>query len=145
MEELKKRIEELEWELKWKDEQITELRKVIAGTVEAVGSWSEIYTPRGVEGKWDINVSSILTKLIHEVGLARKSYASDLFVSWNEVQKKLDNGTMRSEQFVFAIRDSGVDHKEWYELHKDDRNYYLDVWFLDVETTERQIKMILHK
>ena len=143
---MKKRIEQLEWELKYKEEQLEDARKALCGTIEATGSLETVYARDGIHHKWAINVSDILTKLIKEVGRLCDSYASDLFISWNEIQKKLDNGTMRGDElYVFAIRDGGVDHEQWYEQHKDDRNYYREVWFLNVEATENQIKMTLHK
>ena len=143
---MKKRIEQLEWELKYKEEQLEEARKALCGTIEAIGSLENCFENGMVSHKWAINVSDILTKLIKEVGRLCDSYASDLFIEWNEVQKKLDNGTMCGDElYVFAIRDGGVDHREWYENHKDDRNYYREVWFLDIEVTETQIKMVLHK
>lgn len=140
------RIEELEWDLKNKEEQLEEARKSLRGTVEAQGSLSETYSTEGILYKWEINVSDILTKLIKEVGRLCDSYASDLFIAWNVIQEKLDNGTIRGDdRYVFAIRDSGIDHAVWYENHKNEHNYYRAVWFLDVETTEKQIKMTLHK
>lgn len=142
---MEKRIEQLEWNLKWKEEQLEEVRKALHGTVEAHGNLDSLYTRSGILYSWEINVSDILTKLIKEVGRLCDSYASDLFVTWKEIQQKLDNGTMQSTRYVFAIRDSGVDHAPWYENHKDEPNYYRAVWFLDIETTDKQIKMVLHK
>lgn len=129
-----------DFELQWKDEQIAELQSIIAGTITETGSYNPL------EGKWEINYSSILTRLIQEAGKWCEHYASDLFMQWKyEIENKLDNGTLETEQFVFAMRDSGVDHKEWYENHKDEHNRYRAVWFLDVETNEGKIKMTLHK
>lgn len=143
---MKKRIEQLEWELKYKEEQLEDARKALCGTIEATGSLETVYARDGIHHKWAINISDILTKLIKEVGRLCDNYASDLFIGWNEIQKKLDNGTMRGDElYVFAIRDGGVDHEQWYENHKDKPNYYRAVWFLDIETTDRQIKMVLHK
>lgn len=143
---MEKRIEQLEAELKWKEEQLEEARKALCGTVEAQGNLEEVLITYGFMYKWNINVSSILTTLIKEVGRLCDNYASDLFISWEEIQKKLDNGTLRgNERYIFAIRNSGVDHAAWYENHKDETNYYRAVWFLDVETTDGKIKMTLHK
>ena len=129
-----------DFELQWKDEQITELRSIIAGTITETGSYNPL------EGKWEINYSSILTRLIQEAGRWCESYASDLFVQWKySIDQKLDNGTLYTDTFVFAFRDSGVDSEEWYENHKNEHNYYRAIWFLDVETNEGKIKMTLHK
>ena len=129
-----------DFELQWKDEQIAELRSALSGTITETG----YYNP--LEGKWEINYSSILTRLIQEAGRWCEHYASDLFVQWKyEIEQKLDNGTLYTNTFVFAFRDSGVDSEEWYENHKNEHNYYRAVWFLDVVTDEGKIKMTLHK
>lgn len=129
-----------DWELQWKDEQIAELRSIIAGTITETG----VYNP--LEGKWEINYSSILTRLIQEAGRWCEHYASDLFILWKyNVEQKLDNGTLETGTLVFAFRDSGVDNEEWYENHKSEYNYYRAVWFLDVVTDEGKITMTLHK
>ena len=129
-----------DFELQWKDEQIADLRSIISGTITETGSYNPL------EGKWEINYSSILTRLIQEAGRWCESYASDLFVQWKyKIDQKLDNGTLYTNTFVFAFRDSGVDSEEWYENHKNEHNYYRAVWFLDVVTDEDKIKMTLHK
>ena len=129
-----------DFELQWKDEQIAELRSALSGTITETGSYNPL------EGKWEINYSSILTRLIQEAGRWCESYASDLFVQWKYgIDQKLDNGTLYTDTFVFAFRDSGVDSEEWYETHKNEHNYYRAVWFLDVFTDKGKIKMMLHK
>ena len=129
-----------DFELQWKDEQIAELRSALSGTITETGSYNPL------EGKWEINYSSILTRLIQEAGRWCEHYASDLFVQWKyEIEQKLDNGTLETDTFVFAMYNSGVHHKAWYENHKNEHNYYRAVWFLDVVTDEGKIKMTLHK
>ena len=133
-------MDDKDFELQWKDEQIAELRSALAGTITETGSYNPL------EGKWEINYSSILTRLIQEVGRWCEHYASDLFVQWKyEIEQKLDNGTLETDSFVFAMYNSGVHHKEWYENQKNEHNYYRAVWFLDVVTDEGKIKMTLHK
>ena len=129
-----------DFELQWKDEQIANLKDALSGTITETCSYNPL------EGKWEINYSTILTRLIQEAGRWCESFASDLFVQWKyEIDQKLDNGTLETDTFVFAFRDSGVDHKKWYENHKNEHNYYRAVWFLDIETDEGKIKMTLHK
>ena len=133
-------MDDRDFELQWKDEQIAELRSALSGTITETGSYNPL------EGKWEINYSSILTRLIQEAGRWCESYASDLFVQWKyKIDQKLDNGTLYTNTFVFAFRDSGVDSEEWYENHKNEHNYYRAVWFLDVLTDKGKIKMMLHK
>ena len=133
-------MEDKDFELQLKDEQIAELQSALAGTITETGSYNPL------ECKWESNYSSILTRLIQEAGRWCEHYASDLFVQWKyRIDQKLDNGTLYTNTFVFAFRDSGVDSEEWYENHKNEHNYYRAVWFLDVLTDKGKIKMMLHK
>lgn len=129
-------------EMKIKDEQITKLKDIIAGTITETGS-SEC--DMGGKYKWSINYSSILTRLIQEAGRWCEHYASDLFILWREVDRYIENCKTENCQFVFGFRDSGVDGDAWYENHKNEYNYYRVVWFLDVQTYSGRIKMTLHK
>ena len=38
------------------------------------------------------------------------------------------------------VRVTKASFEEWYENHKNERNYYRAVWFLEVETNEGKIK-----
>lgn len=62
---------------------------------------------------FDINYSSILTKLIQECGRLCESYASDLFITWNDIVQKLKDKTMKTSVYLFGIREMGVDHNEF--------------------------------
>lgn len=129
-----------DFELQYKDEQIAALKATLKGTITETGKYNPL------ERKWEINTSSILTRLIQEAGRWCEHFASDLFIQWKyEIDKKLDDGTLESGTFVFAMYKSGIHHKEWYENHKSEYNYYRAVWFLDVTTDEGKIEMILHK
>lgn len=131
-------MNDLQQELKIKDEMIEELRNVIRGTITETGSLQY--------GKWEINYSSILTKLIQEAGRWCEHYASDLFILWNcNIEQPLKADMITTETFVFAFRESGVDGNCWYENHKDESNYYRAVWFLDVVANDGKITMTLHK
>lgn len=131
---------EKDFEIEYRDEQIKDLQEALAGTRRERGCFDLL------EGKWKINYSSILTKLIQEAGRWCEYYASDLFITWKyNIDKKLDDGTMSTEQFVFGFREDGVDHKEWYELHKNDIGRYRAVWFLDVTVGNGKMEMVLHK
>lgn len=131
---------DLELQLQLKDEEIASLQSVLAGTITESGSYNRS------ENKWEINYSSILTRLIQEAGRWCEHYASDLFILWNVLNRKLEEGTMGTETFVFAMYDCGVHHhKEWYGLHKDVPRLYRAVWFLDVVTCDDKITMTLHK
>jgi hypothetical protein len=130
--------EKMELKLSYKEEQIEELREIVAGDVKEIGCYN------AQSHKWDINYSSILTKLIQEAGRWCEHYASDLFIYWSSIVEKLDNGTMETSQYVFAFYDSGVADKNSYE-HCQNRNIYRKVWFLDVKTDDETIKMYLHK
>lgn len=62
---------------------------------------------------FDINYSSILTKLIQECGRLCESYASDLFITWNRIVRELERETMETSTYLFGISEMGVDHTEF--------------------------------
>ena len=120
--------------------ELAEARRIIKGIITETGYYDAL------RGKWEINTSSILTRLIQEAGRWCEYYASDLFIQWKyNIEDKLDNGTLESGTEVFAFRQSGVDGASRYERNKDEPNYYRVVWFLDIETEKGKIKMTLHK
>ena len=124
----------------YRDEQIKDLKEVLAGTKRGRGCFNPL------KGKWEINYSSILTKLIQEAGRWCEHYASDLFIIWKyNIDKKLDDGTMDTERFVFGFRKDGVDHGGRRNMQKKDVGRYRAVWFLDVTVNDGKMEMILHK
>ena len=64
---------------------------------------------------WDINTSSILTKLIQDTGRFAERYASDLFIDWQSVEKYINSGCLErcleNHTWFFGIRKDGVDHE----------------------------------
>lgn len=132
---------DVEFEIRYRDEQIKSLEEELAGTKREKGAFYR------EKGSWRINYGSILSKLIQEAGRWCEYYASNLFILWNAIDKKLEDGTIETESFVFAFGDRGVDSESGYKLHQDmnDRNYYRAVWFLDVVVNEDEIEMVLHK
>jgi hypothetical protein len=131
--------EQEKWEFEYKDEIIKDLQAALRGDIKAEGGYNPL------EGKWEINYSSILTKLIQEAGRWCDDYASDLFIRWEGIKEKLDDGSMSSESYVFGFRESGVDGNSWYEEHKTDEDYYRAVWFLDITENKGKLEMFLHK
>lgn len=116
--------------------ELAKARRIIKGIITETGYYDAL------RGKWVINTSSILTRLIQEAGRWCEYYASDLFIQWKyNIEDKLDNGTLENGTEVFAFRQSGVDGASRY----DETNYYRAVWFLDIETEKGKIKMTLYK
>ena len=74
------------------------------------GEWSNYpfysYAPNG---KYDVNLSSILTLLIQKAGHICKHYASDLFITWISFDKRLENPDYAGEKILFGFREMGVD------------------------------------
>ena len=115
--------------------------------IEEIGFWVES-APYSKEGRWDINYSSILTKLIQSAGKYCKHYASDLFIDWKAVDALLNAGEPINETKIFAMRDMGVDHKEYYEIKKSKPDIYgsesyHEVWKLEIVTEGSDITMTL--
>lgn len=134
-------IEKLSMQISIKDKEIQELKDIINGHVKAKGYK---YVDNYGNVRWEINTSSILTKLIQLAGRLCDHYASDLFVQWScNIDALLKAGNMESQTFVFAFYDSGVSNREQWKYHK--YSYYREVWFLDVTVDEDKISMDLHK
>lgn len=71
------------------------------------GYFSELIEAEGRD--YNINYSSILTKLIQECGRLCESYASDLFIVWNDIAKKIEEKSIETSVYLFGIRETGVD------------------------------------
>ena len=73
---------------------------------------------------YDINLSTILTKLIQEAGRFCDRYASDLFIDWTSILDVINN----EEDGIFAIgiRDNGVDGSSYviHHVQTDWNDYY---------------------
>lgn len=96
-------------------------------------------------GHFEINTSSILTRLIQDAGRWCEHYASDLFIQWNTVERIVSELKPCNEnlEFKFGFREMGVDHNEWIELHKDMPYYYRKIRKLLIEIRDEKIEMTL--
>lgn len=98
----------------------------------------------------DINYSSILTKLIQECGRLCESYASDLFITWNSIERKLKEKTMETTAYLFGIREMGVDHNEFVLSRYNNngcnaKHEYRKIYRLDVTVEGDLIRMSLYE
>ena len=101
-------------------------------------------------GKYDINYSSILSKLIQEAGRFCDYYASDLFIDWKNVEKTIETAAPIKETFLFGFRSNGVDHAAYvfsrYRLEGTHAKYnYRSLWRLDIDADGESINMTLGK
>ena len=99
-----------------------------------------------VDGKCEINYSSILSCLIKEAAEHCERYASDLFHLWNTVKEKLDAGAVSDELFMFGFTEDGVDYKDEVLYHASDVesfSRYKSLWGLLVTTEGTNVKMAL--
>lgn len=101
-------------------------------------------------GRYEINYSSILTRLIQEAGRFCESFASDLFIDWESVLDfiKEHDGAEIDTAFLFGFRQYGVDHLEYvlsrYNQSGDKAQYnYRSLWRLDVKADGDEITMTL--
>lgn len=86
------------------------------------------------EADFNINYSSILTRLIQEAGRVCESYASDLFVSWTDLMEDFTDYRAESDSVLFGFRRGGIDHTEWVisNAEKDAKSNYYSIWRLDI-------------
>lgn len=109
---------------------------------------SKVIEARGRD--FDINYSSVLTKLIQECGRLCESYASDLFITWNEIYQKIKEKTMETSAYLFGIREMGVDHNEFVVSRYNNNGCYAKyeyrkIYRLDVVVSGDVIKMELYE
>lgn len=108
---------------------------------------------REPNGPFNINYSSILTKLIQEAGRWCRSYASDLFIDWKDIDYALCAGTLKSGTYLFGFRELGVDDAlavaSKYNapgMYSCDENYYRTLWRLDITVKkDGHINMALYE
>ena len=71
----------------------------------ATGDW--------VRYRWDINLSSILTKLIQDTGRFVEHYASDILITLRNLDDWLQNKNFKHDVLLFGLREFGVDHEAY--------------------------------
>ena len=98
---------------------------------------------------FEINYSSILTRLIKECGRLCESYASDLFVDWNGISRKLKEKSMETSSYLFGIREMGVDHSEFVLSRYNNNSHayyeYRKIYRLDIVIEGDSIRMKLYE
>lgn len=102
------------------------------------------------QGKTEINMSSIYTKLIQEAGRYCDFYASDLLFDIDKIHKIIQSG--ESETVYIGFRDSGVDGNEFISVREPsaiDSEYHA-IYRVEIKQTEdeyyeRKIIVTLNK
>ena len=90
----------------------------------------QFVSPATWEGKfWNINLSSILSRLIVDTGRFAENYASDLFISWKSFEKELENPDYSGGKYLFGIRQSGVDHESFLISRFNDMQYHAENYY----------------
>lgn len=75
----------------------------------AIFETGEITINSDNEKENNINLSTILTKLIQETGRFVERFASDLIIDWDNVRHAIDNENEETQYFAFGLRKDGVD------------------------------------
>ena len=110
----------------------TYMERVISECGRAADTW---------DGKcWEINTSSILTKLIQTAGRFCENYASDLFIDWKYIEESLENPDYEGGRYLFGFRQNGVDGNTFIlSRYNNDGKYakyeYRAMYALDVTIT----------
>ena len=99
---------------------------------------------------FDINYSSILTKLIQECGRLCEAFASDLFITWNDINKKLEEKSMETSAYLFGIREMGVDNNEFILMRYNNDGFlakyeYRKIYRLNIIVDDDLIRMELYE
>lgn len=102
-------------------------------------------------GRFDVNTSSILTRLIQEAGRFCEHFASDLFIDWKSIESFIDEsaGKMESKTFLLGFREYGVDGNSFIFSRYNGGAYlcpekeYRSIWRLDIDARGDEIKLKL--
>jgi len=105
-------------------------------------SWTKYY--------WEINHSSILTRLIQEAGRYCERFASDLFIDWSIVEDTLRSSASPTNTLFFGFRENGVDGESFIDSRMQSDMYhheYRSIWRLDIrlEPDEEHFTMKLYR
>ena len=93
---------------------------------------------------FEINYSSILTSLIQKAGRWCEHYASDLFIIWSSLEKRLEDINYTGEKLVLGFRESGVDKNEVVvKNYNENRYYYREIVTLEIEAFNGRIDMYM--
>ena len=101
--------------------------------------------------RWEINMSSIYTDLIHRVGRYTENYASDLIYVIDAINKALkDWDELDGKIFLVGIRYDGVDGNDSIAAkirnHTDLSKEYIDgVYMLKFEQRDTEMKVTFGK
>lgn len=103
-------------------------------------------------GKFEINYSSVLTRLIQEAGRFCERFASDLFIDWDSVLRWINElvpGATEGKAFLFGFRMNGVDGNSFVLSRYNGGSYaypekeYRSMWRLEVRAENNNIGMTL--
>lgn len=99
-------------------------------------------------GKYSLNYSHILSRLIQEAGRYCENFASDLFIDWQAVERFLNETNGAAEKvFLFGFRASGVDHDSFiFSRFENEKSYaahsYRSLWRLVVSMNGEKCFML---
>lgn len=103
-------------------------------------AWQSWYNKDG----FDINCSSILTSLIQKAGRWCERYASDLFIIWSSLEKRLEDINYTGEKLVLGFRESGVDKNEIVVRNYNANSYYYrEIVTLEIVVDDGRIDMYM--
>lgn len=109
----------------------------------AHGTWSVpvFYT----EPQWNLNYSDILTRLIQVAGRYCENYASDLFIHWRAIEKKLKDRNYEGEKLVLGFREMGVDSNDWVVNNYNESGcyYYRKIITIEIIVNGNHIDMYM--
>lgn len=125
-------------------EEFMEKLRPIGKPIRADGYWSTY------ENHWDINYSSILTRLIQSAGRFCVNYASDLFIDWINIEKRLTEENLYTDgvyEYLFGMRKQGVDHASYILSNVNNgkylSDYYSELFKLTIKVVNDRISMEL--
>lgn len=111
---------------------------------------SETITAEGYQ--WEINWTSIQSKLIYLAGRYCDRFASDINIDVFTIMKQLEHRVLKSGTHLYGFREDGVDSNS-FVINRYSRQYeysnlygaqYRALWRLDIEVRDGDIEMKLY-
>lgn len=116
-----------------------------ANIITETGEWDSF------KEEYDVNISSIATKLIQEIGTYCKNYASDFLITWKNVEDLIHNRHDTKTTILFGIREMGVDGQDSIKVRLNDfksrrnaihwaKDYYYKIYAVCVDNTKTSLE-----
>lgn len=113
-----------------------EIQKILIDCFDdGIARYNKIETFEAFGTPNDINLSSILDRLITGAGRFCQRFASDLFISWNGILNYIQNRPNHDKRriIMLATRRNGVDGDDFILCNLENIEKYAEIFLINIE------------